>query len=355
LPYAANFHPYDPLQQLTYFAIVFICAPLTILTGVAMSPAVAGRFPLYLKIFGGRQKARSIHFLLMVVFLGFFLVHVTLVIFTGFAKNMVHIVLGKLEGNETLALSGAFLGIAAVFIINVAATLWSQKSPRQVQNSIGSFVNKVVTYCFYRLKSRQHYTKADISPYFWVNGYPPQTGEWVDLAKNDFSFYKLEVNGLVKHPSHFSLRDLKALPKTSQITKHHCIQGWSGVAEWSGVAISEIIQRVQPLPEARYVIFHSYQSDDQEVSESEEKVEYYSSLDLTEAMYPQTILAYEMNGETLPIVHGAPLRLRMETKLGFKMVKWVKSIEFIDDYRKIGLGHGGYREDQEYYSRGAQI
>ena len=112
---------------------------------------------------------------------------------------------------------------------------------------------------------------------------------------------------------------------------------------------------VGPLPEARYLIFHSYQMNEQEAVKSKKQVEYYDSLDLKEALYPQTILSYEMNGEPLPIQHGAPLRLRMETNLGFKMVKWIKSIEFVDDYRKIGLGYGGYREDQQYYNRSAQI
>lgn len=119
--------------------------------------------------------------------------------------------------------------------------------------------------------------------------------------------------------------------------------------------MSEIIQLARPLPQARYIIFHSYQMNKQQTINSEMEVEYYGSIDLKETMYPQTILAYEMNGHPLPENHGAPLRLRMETKLGFKMVKWIKSIEFVEDYRKIGLGHGGYREDNEYYNHGAEI
>jgi len=83
--------------------------------------------------------------------------------------------------------------------------------------------------------------------------------------------------------------------------------------------------------------------------------EYYGSLDITEAKHPQTILAYEMNGAPIPINHGAPLRLRVETKLGFKMVKWLKSIELVEDYRTVGEGQGGYREDFDYYGTGAEI
>lgn len=355
LPSANQFHPYDPLQQLAYAFIVFICAPLTILTGMAMSPAFTGRFPWYTKIFGGRQKARSLHFLLTVIYFSFLLIHVILVVVTGFAKNMVHIVLGKDVGNETLAVWLGLTGIAVVISAHIALTYWSKRKPRQVQNSIGNIVQKLMQLFLYRLKSRQHYTKADISPYHWVNGYLPATKEWLDLANQHFSSYQLEVKGLVKNHSFFSLNDLRAFPKTSQIVKHCCIQGWSGIAEWTGVSLSEIIHAVQPLAEARYLIFHSYQMNQQEVVNTEKEVEYYGSLDLEEAFYPQTILAYEMNGKPLPVQYGAPLRLRMESKLGFKMVKWIKSIEFVDDYRKIGLGYGGYREDQQYYDRSAQI
>jgi DMSO/TMAO reductase YedYZ molybdopterin-dependent catalytic subunit/thiosulfate reductase cytochrome b subunit len=355
LPPAAAFQPYDPLQQLAYAFIVFICAPLTILTGIAMSPAFIGRFPWYAKIFGGRQAARSIHFLLMITYLLFLIIHVTMIIVTGFSKNLVHIVLGKLQGDETLAVQLAVVGIGVVIAIHIAATIWSGRKPRQVQSSIGACTQKIMTLLFYPLKSKQNYGKSDISPYHWVNGYLPKTEEWLDLSKNNFASYQLEIKGLVENPSSLSLNDLKALPRASQIVKHCCIQGWTGIAEWSGVSMSEIIRLARPLPQARYIIFHSYQMNKQQTVSAEMEVEYYGSIDLKEAMYPQTILAYEMNGSPLPENYGAPLRLRMETKLGFKMVKWIKSIEFVEDYRKIGLGRGGYREDNEYYNRGAQI
>jgi DMSO/TMAO reductase YedYZ molybdopterin-dependent catalytic subunit len=102
------------------------------------------------------------------------------------------------------------------------------------------------------------------------------------------------------------------------------------------------------LPDARYLVFRSFQTD-------REGREYYELLDLAEARYPQTILAYAMNGEPLSVTHGAPLRLRMETKLGFKMVKWLRSIEVVKDHSLIGQGQGGYREDVQYYDLGAQI
>ena len=111
--------------------------------------------------------------------------------------------------------------------------------------------------------------------------------------------------------------------------------------------MKDIIKSCKPYKESRYVVFHSFQITDGD--------EFYEVLDLELAKSPQTILAYEMNGENLTIPYGAPLRLRAETQLGFKMVKWIRSIEFVADYKNIGMGQGGHREDHMYYSRGAGI
>ena len=146
------------------------------------------------------------------------------------------------------------------------------------------------------------------------------------------------MNGLVAQPLLLSPEQLRALPSKRQITQHCCIQGWSAFAEWTGVPLGEILNRCRALPQARYLIFRSQQVDEQ-------GREYDASLDIEEAKRPQTILAYEMNGAPLPMNHGAPLRLRVETKLGFKMIKWLKTIELVEDYRTVGEGHGGYRED----------
>ena len=135
--------------------------------------------------------------------------------------------------------------------------------------------------------------------------------------------------------------------KQSQITEHFCIQGWTAIAEWAGVSMIDIIELCKPPPNAHYVVFRSYQVTNGN--------EFYEVIDLELAKHPQTILAYEMNSETLTIPHGAPLRLRAETQLGYKMVKWIRSIEFVSDYKNIGMGQGGHREDHMYYSRGAGI
>jgi DMSO/TMAO reductase YedYZ molybdopterin-dependent catalytic subunit len=155
-----------------------------------------------------------------------------------------------------------------------------------------------------------------------------------------------------------SLTELRALPKQTQITRHNCIQGWTGIAQWGGVPVSEILRLCQPLPEARYLVFHSLQRGRQAVRpelQEAHAVHYYEVLDLELARHPQTILAYEMNGQPLPPEHGAPLRLRVETLLGYKMVKYLQAIELVADFRNVGLGQGGFREDFQFYGRGAEI
>lgn len=220
--------------------------------------------------------------------------------------------------------------------------------PRSVQHLSGLVTDWLMRLLLYRLTTREEYAASDISPAFWVNGRPPDNAAWAALASNGFESWRLEVNGLVEHRLLLSLPELRAMPRRRQITQHCCIQGWSAFAEWEGVPLSAILERCRPLPRARFLIFHTHQVDDQ-------AREYCGSLDIREACYPQTILAYSMNGAPLPMNHGAPLRLRVETKLGFKMIKWLKSIELVEDYRGIGEGQGGYREDTQYYGTGAEI
>ena len=130
---------------------------------------------------------------------------------------------------------------------------------------------------------------------------------------------------------------------------HNCIQGWTAIGHWAGVPMAEVLDRCRPTPEARYLVFHSYQRHEQSGRH------YYEVIDIETARQPQTILAYEMNGVPLPIPHGAPLRLRVENELGFKMVKYLRSIEIVDDYHKIGEGMGGIREDEQQFDMSAHI
>lgn len=346
-PPASAFTPFDPLQQLTYFLVIFVMAPLQILTGLCMSPAFIGRFPWYAKLFGGRQMARSIHFVIMVLFVAFIVVHVALVVLVGFPSSI-----GSMTVGTDVSMSAGlliFFGIfAALILLNVWATWYTLKDQRRLQILGDRILEPLMSGLFGRLVSRQHYTFDDISPYHRVNGYPPTTAEWLAHKEQGFNDWKLRVFGLVEEEKHFSLEDLKALPKTEYIAKHNCIQGWSAVAQWGGVEISELLKQVRVLPKAKYIIFYAYDIKD-------DGDQFYGSLSLKFALRPQTMLAYEMNWTTLPIEHGAPLRLRAESKLGFKMVKYIKEIELADDIRTIRRGRGGYREDNQFYETIASI
>lgn len=136
---------------------------------------------------------------------------------------------------------------------------------------------------------------------------------------------------------------------------HDCIQGWSYVAAWTGAPLVDVLARCRPRPAARYAVFHAY--DDKARSEPRPAGAgcYYDALALDLTSQPQAILAYEMNGQPLTIPHGAPLRLRLETQLGFKMVKYLRAIELVESYRPLGEGQGGWREDHQHYSHIAAI
>jgi DMSO/TMAO reductase YedYZ molybdopterin-dependent catalytic subunit len=170
----------------------------------------------------------------------------------------------------------------------------------------------------------------------------PNSAEFEALVAEEFAHYRLRVGGLVEAPREFSFADLKALPKQEQITTHFCIQGWSGVAKWGGVPMRDILDIVKPTPDARYAVFYSF-------SEGSEGGGYYDVHELHNMRHRLTILAYEMNGMPVSILHGAPLRLRCENELGFKMVKWIAAIELVRDFADLGAGQGGYNEDHEFY------
>ncbi len=188
----------------------------------------------------------------------------------------------------------------------------------------------------------KEYTEAERSPVFPANGESdPNNPVYQALARNEFADWKLEIGGLVQRPASFSLVELRRMPSRTQITRHDCVEGWSAIGKWKGVQLSELLARVQPLPSARYVVFHCADID-------EDQANYYESIDFEDAYHPQTILAYDMNDATLPIAHGAPIRLRVERQLGYKHAKYVIRIELVESFASIAGGRGGYWEDQGY-------
>ena len=340
-PEPNGFYGYNALQQIAYFTVVFVFGPLAIATGIAMSPAVVNRFQWYPRIFGGRQSARSIHFLNMLGFLSFLVVHVTLVVMTGFARNMNHIVMGTDDQNPA-GIYWGFVGIAVVIVSWIVAHYISWYHPRGLQHAL-----KVVTYpmqllTLNRLLPEQKYTEQQISPYFWPNGKVPVRDDWKQMAETRFKDFRLKVGGLVEHPVELTLDDLERMGEVDHITMHHCIQGWSGIAKWGGLPMHKLIELVKPTPQAKVAAFFSF-------GEALYGGHYYDTQSIENLLKPQCLLATRMNGQRLAEVYGAPLRLRVENQLGYKMVKWIERIEFIESEKLVGKGEGGKNEDDEYF------
>lgn len=348
-PPLTAFHPYDNIQQLTYAMVVFILAPIMILTALAMSPAFNNRFPRYSLLFGGRrQVARSIHFIGMVFFCGFLVIHVTMVSLVYFEHNIKLVTFGHSGVDFSAAIIVFLSAILFLLVFNVVATYFTLNHRISVRRVLTGIVGTIVHTIFGRLRPRRTYSKNDISDFFRVNGYPPETEEFRKLQKNNFANWQLQIGGQVENQLSLSLADLKKMPKKEQITKHICIMGWSAIGQWGGVKMKDIINSTKPKDKVKYVVFWAYDVDN-------DGKPYYEALRLDDMYDDQTILAYEMNWKKLPLEHGAPLRLRCERKLGFKMVKYIKAIEFVDSFSKIGQGRGGYSEDDVMFDWEASI
>ena len=190
------------------------------------------------------------------------------------------------------------------------------------------------------------YSASDISTSFRANGTTnPDTEEYNRLAQANFTEWRLIVGGLVEKPLELSLEALRRMASRTQITRHDCVEGWSCIAKWSGARLSAVLQEARLKPSARYLAF--YCADSLELT-LDGTGQYYETIDLVDAMHPQTILAYDMNDRPLTVRHGAPLRLRLERQLGYKMAKYVMRLEALDSFRGIARGKGGYWEDRGY-------
>jgi DMSO/TMAO reductase YedYZ molybdopterin-dependent catalytic subunit len=186
------------------------------------------------------------------------------------------------------------------------------------------------------------FTEAEMSPVFRTNGNTmPASGDYQAHVASGFANWQLQVDGLVAAPKTFSLATLRAMPARTQITRHDCVEGWSAIGKWTGVPLSTLLSQVTLLPAARYLVLHC--ADDFGGQK------YYESIDLVDAFHPQTILAHAMNDQALTVGHGAPLRLRVERQLGYKQAKYVMRVEAVASLDGIGLGKGGYWEDQIGY------
>nr|WP_255672530.1 molybdopterin-dependent oxidoreductase [Corallococcus sp. AS-1-6] len=331
---------YNGLQAIAYFITVFVAAPLALVTGLGMSPALSTRFRRVSKRLS-IQMARSLHFLVLCWFLLFIVVHVTLVFTTGALRNLNHIYAG-VDSGDWVGFGMFAASMVVVTVAWVAATPVTLRHPRWVQRLGFALIGPVQRLFEHADAKPGEYSESDISPYFWHNGKYPESAEYRALFNGQFASYRLRVGGLVEKPVELSLAELRALPYHEQITQHFCIQGWSGVARWGGVSMQTVLDLVKPKPEAKWVVFYS-------LGDGPDQGLYYDAHPIKQMSYHLTMLAYDMNGQPLSYGHGAPLRLRNEVQLGFKQVKWIAGIEFVADYSEVGGGQGGYNEDHEFF------
>jgi DMSO/TMAO reductase YedYZ molybdopterin-dependent catalytic subunit len=188
----------------------------------------------------------------------------------------------------------------------------------------------------------KEYTSADVDAAFRVNGLDtPSDDVYTRLVKTGYAGYRLVVDGLAERPQALSLAELRAAGDHTQITRHDCVEGWSAIGKWRGVPLATIVAMAQPKPAARFVVFHCFDRDQSGQA-------YYESLDLHQAAHPQTLLALALNDKPLDPDHGAPVRLRIPTQLGYKSAKWVNRIELVATLGTTFGGTGGYWEDQGY-------
>ncbi len=192
----------------------------------------------------------------------------------------------------------------------------------------------------------QEYAESEIRQPQRPNGTTnPQDADYRRLVAEDFSGYRLSVSGMVAQPGTFSLDEIRAMPGRTQITRHDCVEGWSCIAKWTGVPLASVLDAVGVAPAARFVVFDCYDTMENGFTGP---VKYYESIDMEDARHPQTILAYGCNDQPLSVANGAPLRVRVERQLGYKMAKYVRAITVTDTLAGFGEGGGGYWEDRGY-------
>ncbi|MEQ1947421.1 MAG: molybdopterin-dependent oxidoreductase [Bryobacteraceae bacterium] len=199
---------------------------------------------------------------------------------------------------------------------------------------------ETLTYASQRILTSGHsmareFRRDQISNVAPISGEPPEDFEYQRLLAHHFAEWELAIEGMVEKPSAFTLEQLQQMPATSQITHQACEEGWSFIAEWTGVQVSHVLRVVGADPQAKYVVFYPFDSA-------------WESLDMADALHPQTLLAYGMNGEKLPTRHGAPLRLRVARQLGYKSIKYLSRIEVTDSLKDIGKGLGSSSPEGGY-------
>lgn len=182
----------------------------------------------------------------------------------------------------------------------------------------------------------RQFPRSMISKAPFANEIAPPSNAFLRLQAGGFADWKLTVDGMVAHPTSFSLSDLKSLPVHSQITEVACEEGWSYIAEWIGTPLFEVLNAVGLLPQARYLAYFSIEPA------------WWDSIDMADALHPQTILTVGMNDGDLPVGFGGPLRMRVPRQLGYKSVKFVTRITATDSMKRFGRGLGSAAPEAGY-------
>jgi DMSO/TMAO reductase YedYZ molybdopterin-dependent catalytic subunit len=236
----------------------------------------------------------------------------------------------------------AGLGLAASVPILSACDRLGRSSAFQKFLRSGEWLSYQVHRAIAPSAMATEYPESQLSPVFRTNGNTrPASRDYQRHASEGFTNWRLVVDGLVDAPQLLSLAALRLMSSRTQITRHDCVEGWSAIGKWTGVPLGAMLERAQLRPDARFIVFHC--------ADDFAGTPYYESIDLVDAFHPQTILAYGMNGQDLPMGHGAPLRLRVERQLGYKHAKFVMRIEAVRSLAGIGSGRGGYWEDAGDY------
>ena len=199
---------------------------------------------------------------------------------------------------------------------------------------------QTLTYAAHRLLTHnslaREFPHSQISNPAYVNGRPPKDEAFTRLQAGGFADWRLTVNGMVARPASFSVRELKSYPSSTQITHLACEEGWSFIAEWTGVPLSHVLNLVGILPQAKYVVFFTIQR------------RWWGSVDMEDALHPQTLITYGMNGGDLPAGNGGPLRLRVPRQLGYKSLKYITHMTVTDSVKGFGKGLGASSPEGGY-------
>jgi DMSO/TMAO reductase YedYZ molybdopterin-dependent catalytic subunit len=201
-------------------------------------------------------------------------------------------------------------------------------------------LGETLTYASQHLLTRhsfaREFSRSQISERPLANEIAAFGEEFKRLQAGGFADWRLSVDGLVDRPGSFSLDQLKSYPSRSQITELSCEEGWTYIAEWIGVPLSHVLNLVGTHPQARYVVYFSIEPD------------WWESIDMADAMHPQTFLTYGMNGDVLPVGNGGPLRMRLPRQLGYKSVKFITHLTVTDSMKKFGKGLGSASPEAGY-------